>query len=130
MPRFKYELGSGIVLKPGKGFEVSGCPIKESLETISLAATETATAKNYGWTSIVTTGGGTAAGAITLGSGDYAGQEKGFVFTTDDGDAVVEVTTLVEASNTFTAADAMDLLLFVWTGTAWSTVKNTGWTAS
>ena len=130
MPKVLYTATKGLVQSTGSGFEVLGTPIKESLETISVGAAETATAKNYGWTSIVTTGSGVAAGAITLPDGDYVGQEKGFVFTTDDGNAVVEVTTLVTAANTFTAADAMDLLLFVWNGTKWATVKNTGWTAS
>ena len=130
MPKVKYSPGQGLITLPGTGFVVAGTPIREDIETIAPENAGTATLRNYGITSLDTTAG--ASGNLTLPDGSVLGQLKTIVLTTDGGDATVEVTNHVDGGggNSFVGADAGDFLVFIWNGTKWDTVKNTGWTVS
>jgi len=116
----------GIVTEAGTGFHIEGQSMVEEIQEVTVATTETATLKPYGTTSLTTTGG--ASGVITLPDGTAMGQQKFVVLTGDGGDATLRVTTHETSTpEDFTGADPGDAILFVWQGTQWATVANSGW---
>ena len=126
MPKVTYRPGSGLVQETGSGFSITGAPITQDQEQLTIATTETATLTSYGVSRLTTTGG--TSGTITLPDGDLVGQMKTVILESDGGDAVLSVTNHVtSAPEVFTAADATDILVLVWNGTKWATVHAGGW---
>jgi hypothetical protein len=126
MPKVTYSPGRGLVQETGSGFEVSGVPVTQNQEQLSVSVGDTATLKSYGVSRLTTVGG--TSGTITLPDGDLAGQMKTVVLDVDGGKAVLSVTNHVTSSpEVFEGEDAKDILVLVWNGTKWGTAHNTGW---
>ena len=127
MPKVIYSPRDGLVIETGSGFVLKDSPLREAQEVITVLSSGTATLKNYGITSITTSGG--ASGVITLPDGANAGDLKTVVLTSDGGDATLSVSNHITTSpEVFTANAAADCIVFVWNGTKWATVHNHSWT--
>ena len=126
MPKVTYSPSRGLVSTAGTGFQVTGVPLVENAESLTVAVSATATLTSYGTSTITATGN---TGTITVPDGTSVGQQKLIVTVESGGHAALSVLNHeTSAPEAFTSAASGDNLLLVWLGSVWATVANNGYT--